>query len=85
MSQTEENPADQPQSPSPDEASAPTVEEIARNVGTTGEAFDTAVAAAVAVLTQLNAALEPYRGQLPQQLRSVVDAIALMQGAGTKQ
>ncbi len=79
MSQTEENTADQPQSPSPDASSAPTVEEIARNVGTTGEAFDTAIAAAVNVLLQINTVLVPYRSRLPQELRGVVDALGRIQ------
>ena len=57
------------------------IEEITQNIGTTGEAFDNAVAAAVAVLVQINTALTPYRTQLPQELRSVVDAITAMQGA----
>lgn len=56
------------------------IEEITQNIGTTGEAFDNAVAAAVAVLVQINTALTPYRTQLPQELRAVVDAIAAMQG-----
>ena len=57
------------------------IEEITQNVGTTGEAFDNAVAAAVAALMQINTALTPYRTQLPQELRAVVDAITAMQGA----
>lgn len=57
------------------------IEEITQNIGTTGEAFDAAVSAAVAVLVQINTALTPYRTQLPQELRAVVDAITAMQGA----
>lgn len=57
------------------------IEEITQNIGTTGEAFDNAVAAAVAVLVQINTALTPCRTQLPQELRAVVDAITAMQGA----
>lgn len=57
------------------------IEEIAQNVSTTGEAFDAAVTAATAVLVQVNDALKPYRIKLPPELRAVVDAITAMQGA----
>ena len=57
------------------------IEEITQNIGTTGEAFDNAVAAAVAVLVQVNDALKPYRIKLPPELRAVVDAITAMQEA----
>lgn len=57
------------------------IEEITQNIGTTGEAFDAAVAAAVAVLVQINTALKPYRIKLPPELRAVVDAISAMKDA----
>lgn len=59
-------------------------EEIVQAIGTTGKAFDVAVDAAVAVLEEINGALKPYRSQLPQELRAVVDAITAMQGAGAQ-
>lgn len=57
------------------------IEEITAAIGTTGEAFDNAVTAAVVILGQINDALRPRRTQLPPELRAVVDAITAMQGA----
>lgn len=59
-----------------------TIEEITQNIGTTGEAFDDAVDAAITVLGQINGALSPYRNKLPSALRDVVDAISKMQAEG---
>lgn len=66
------------------QANEQTNEEIAQAIGETGDAFDKAITAAVSVLIEINTALVPYRSKLPQELRTVVDAITAMQNAGAK-